>query len=129
LEPLFVAGPGTFMDDLVTLAGGKNVAAEAKNPWQEFPVEMAVAADPEVLLVTSEHTPGSRDVEAQVATLRASATWRGVSAVKSARVVLISSDLVTRAGPRLAQGLQDVARGLHPELFGAKAGEAKPVGQ
>jgi iron complex transport system substrate-binding protein len=129
MDPLFVAGPGTFMDDLVSLAAGTNVAAAAKNPWQEYPVEMAVAEDPQVLLVTAEHTPGSRDVEAQVKKLRSSATWRGVSAVKSGRVALINSDLVTRSGPRLAEGLLEVARGLHPELFAAKAGEAKPVGK
>lgn len=118
LDPLFVAGPGTYMDDMLQLCGARNAAAETKNPWKEFSLEMAVAADPEVLVLMAEHTPGAKDEKQMLDKLRASPSWQGVRAVRDGRVRLIHSDLIARTGPRLAEGLQLLARAIHPELFG-----------
>ena len=119
LDPLFVAGPGTYMDDMLRVCGARNAAAETKNPWKEFSLEMAVAADPEVLVLMTEHTPGVKDGQEMLAKLRAHPSWKGVRAVKNGRVSLIHSDLIARTGPRLADGLKLLAKAIHPELFGA----------
>lgn len=117
LEPLFVAGPGTFMDDLLSICGAQNVAGDMDNPWKQHSVEMAVAADPEVLVLSAEHAPTADDAQARLAALRRSSAWRGVTAVKTGRIVLVHGDLVMRTTPRLARGLRILAEGIHPELY------------
>lgn len=117
LDPLFVAGPGTFTADMLALCGARNVAAETKNPWRQFSLEMAVAADPDVIILTTEHAPTSANSQAKLEELRSNKAWRSVKAVKAGRVVVIQGDLVLQTGPRLAQGLQELARSIHPHLY------------
>lgn len=117
LDPLFVAGPGTFMDDLLSICGAQNAAGEMDNPWKQHSVEMAVAADPEVLVLSAEHAPVADDAETRLAALRRSPAWRSVAAVKTGRIVLVHGDLVMRTTPRLAGGLRILAEGIHPGLF------------
>jgi iron complex transport system substrate-binding protein len=125
LDPLYVAGPGTFMADMLQICGAKNAAGDTPNPWKQFSQEMAVAADPEIMLVSTDHKPGSQNGAKLLNSLRTNEAWRGVKAVKEGRVVLVTSDLVARFGPRVAQGLMEVAAGIHPELFSEVPKQAK----
>jgi iron complex transport system substrate-binding protein len=118
LDPLFVAGPGTYMDDMLKVCGARNAAGETKNPWKEFSLEMAVAADPEVLVLMTEHTPGAKDEQQMLDKLRANPSWQGVRAVKNGCVRLIHSDLIARTGPRLEEALKRLSQAIHPEIFG-----------
>ena len=122
LDPLFVAGPGTFTADMLQLAGAHNVAAESKNPWKQLSLEMAVAADPKVLILASDHAPSGADAQAKLKELRASEAWSSVRAVKTGHVVVIQSDLILQTGPRLAQGLKALAAAVHPELYQRASG-------
>lgn len=122
LDPLFVAGPKTYMDDMLRICGARNVAAQTENPWKQFSLEMAVAENPQVLILTAEHTPGAKDVETQLAELRKSTAWRSVDAVKTGRVTLIPADLVTRTGPRLQEALKLLSQAVYPDLFPPSAG-------
>lgn len=111
-EGLFTAGPGSFVDDLISKAGGTNVAADAKTQWPQLSLEAVLKADPEVIVI-----PGP-DGPALAAKLKADPAWQSVAAVKAGRFVLISDvNLVSRPGPRIADGLDLLARELHPEQF------------
>ncbi len=111
-DGLFTAGPGTFVDDLITKAGGANVAAGAKTQWPELSMEAVVQADPEVIVI-----PGPEG-QAIAEKLRGDLAWQGVSAVKSGRFVFIpDQNIVVRPGPRIADGLDQLAKGLHPDRF------------
>ncbi len=101
-NPLWTAGAGTFMDDLVTRAGGINVGHSVLN-YGTFSREQVVAHPPDVVL---------GDVNSQ-STFRADPLLSRLPAVQSGRFYALPNDLTTRPGPRLADGLILVARALH----------------
>lgn len=110
-EPLRSAGPGSFIHDMIGLAGGRNVAAQAKTAWPEISVEAVVAANPHLIV-----TPFERS--ATELTSGARKGWNSIAAVKDGNVRLINQDIISRPGPRLVEGLETMARLIHPELFG-----------
>lgn len=129
-DPLHVAGPNTYINDMVSICGAVNVAAQTENPWKQYSVEMAVAANPDVMVMidmVSGRTPGAAETAEMVEELRANPQWKTVAAVKEGRVGLVNADLVSRSGPRLEQGLLATARIIHPDLF-PEAGD-KPASQ
>jgi iron complex transport system substrate-binding protein len=105
---LYTAGPGSFVDDLLTRAGGENIAAGAAEMWPQLSTEALVSADPEVILL-ADHEAG---VTAEQVAARPG--WRGVSAVETGRIVSLDADLVARPGPRIVDGLEAIAAALHP---------------
>lgn len=109
----WTAGPGSFVDSLITMAGGVNVAAEAPGSWVQFSIEQVVASDPEVIMIDASH--GSAVILPEE--LREHPIWGGMTAVKQGRIFTIDGDLVNRDGPRIVQGLEEVAKIIHPELF------------
>lgn len=111
-EPLRSAGPGSFIDDVIRLAGGRNVAAATNAPWPEISAEAVVAANPELII-----TPFPKTVEELTTGARKS--WASVAAVRDGRVRLIDQDLISRPGPRLIDALEAMAKLIHPELFGS----------
>jgi iron complex transport system substrate-binding protein len=109
---LFTVGPGSFVDDLISMAGGENVAADADSPWPQLTVETIVLKDPQVV-VLADHNYGET-----AEMLMARPGWSEISAVKDGRVIEITNDdIVSRPGPRIIDGLEFLARELHPDLF------------
>ena len=109
----WTAGPGSFIDSLINMAGGENVAWEAVAPWVQFSIEQLVNADPEVIILPAKHGTAFTTPEE----LQGHPAWRQITAVKQDRIHTIDSDLVDRYGPRIVQGLEEIAKILHPELF------------
>jgi iron complex transport system substrate-binding protein len=109
----WTAGPGSFIDSLINMAGGENVAGKAVVPWPQFSIEQLVNADPEVIILPAKHGTAFTTPEE----LQGHPGWRQLTAVKQDRIYTIDSDLVDRSGPRIVQGLEEIARILHPELF------------
>jgi len=109
----WTAGPGSFIDSLITMGGGENVAAKANNAWSQFSIEEIVSADPDVILIDASH--GSAVIAASE--LGEHPAWSKITAVEQNRIFTVDGDLVNRSGPRIILGLEEVARALHPELF------------
>ncbi|MFZ5814743.1 MAG: ABC transporter substrate-binding protein [Bacillota bacterium] len=108
-DPLMTAGPNTFIDDMIRIAGGTNAAAAAKEPWPAFPLEQLAAANPEIIIT------GSPDAAKAAAARKG---WESLKAVKEGKVVGVpDQNLVVRPGPRLVQGLKWFAEQIHPEIF------------
>jgi cobalamin transport system substrate-binding protein len=105
--PLTTIGPDTFIFDLLTRAGCDPVTASAKSDYPTWSVEKLVAQSPEVYLATPESAKS-------VAAVAGRTGFDGITAVTSGRVVLVDSDLVTRPGPRVIDGLEELAVALHP---------------
>lgn len=97
-EPLVVAGPGTLIDDLIRVAGGRNVVPAGAMRYPTWNLESLLAADPD-LIVASVH-PG----QAEPAEL--AAAWPELTAARHRRIVTIEPDWVSRPGPRLALGAE-----------------------
>lgn len=110
-DPLIAAGPGSFIHDLIQMAGGENVVRERAVPYPKLSWEEAVAQGPEVILVAS-HQQGEERAPRMVWH-----AWQSVPAVRSSRVVPVPGDLVHRPGPRVAEGLELLARAIHPGAF------------
>lgn len=108
-DPLSTAGPDTFIDDMIKIAGGANAAAAAKERWPQFPVEQLVAANPDFILA------GSADAAKAAAERKG---WESIKAVKEQKVIgLPDQNLFVRPGPRLVEGLKWLAETIHPEIF------------
>jgi iron complex transport system substrate-binding protein len=93
-DQLYTTGPGTFLDELITLAGGRNVADQAKTLWPLFSEEALLLADPQVIVTT-----------APSAALFQKPRWQGISAVRAGKVYQVDPDLLSRPGPRVLDGL------------------------
>ena len=111
-DPLMTAGPGSFIHQLIELAGGVNVASGAPVSYPRLSLEEVVKQDPQVILFPVGDDEGIPDQEQQ-RWLR----WTTLSAVKQNRFVRIPSVLLDRPGPRVVDGLELLARQLHPDLF------------
>lgn len=109
----WTAGPGSFADALITMAGGENAAAKVQDAWVQFSLEEVVSSDPEIIILPAKHGTAFTSPEL----LKAHPVWRGITAVKQDRICIIDGDLVDRPGPRIVQGLEEMARIIHPELF------------
>jgi iron complex transport system substrate-binding protein len=99
----------SLLGDLVQRAHGRNVAGDYAG-LGPFPVQRLRRADPDVYLATS-------DSDVTLASLEKDPQTRELRAVVDGRVVVIPTDLVTRAGPRIAKALETVAAALHPDAF------------
>jgi iron complex transport system substrate-binding protein len=108
---LFTAGTGTFMHDMVTMAGGKNIASDLEG-WKQLSEEKILQRNPDVIL----NTYGYYD-KASAEKIKQRPKWQQVKAVKEGRVFSLDSDVVNRPGPRITEGLKEIAKDLHPELF------------
>jgi iron complex transport system substrate-binding protein len=109
--PLTTVGPNTFISDLLARAGCTSVSANAKSDYPEWSVSSLVADSPSVYLVASESGVSPEAVADRPG-------FGAITAVTQGRVYLVDSDLVSRPGPRVVDGLTALARLLHPEAFG-----------
>lgn len=114
-EPLIVAGPGTFADDMIRRAGGINIASNSPLKYPRYSLEQIVLEGPEVIIESGcGISYGASDIEA---IKKFWEQWRSIPAVRSGRIVVLDSDIVTRPGPRIVDGFEQIASSLHPERF------------
>lgn len=109
-RPLITVGPGSFIDQLIGIAGGTNIAAKSTTPYPRLSMEAVLQEDPEVLVFPVGKAEGISDSEQQ--TWR---QWSTMTAVKRGRLHQISADWLNRPGPRVTKGLESLAAILHPE--------------
>ncbi len=100
-SPLVVAGPGSFAAELLADAGATNVATKANTPYPVYSVEAVVSAKPEVV-IDAANSPAGREAFAKL------------PGVAQARWVKIPSEDLMHPGPRLAEGLVELERLIHP---------------
>ncbi|AUX27087.1 periplasmic substrate-binding protein [Sorangium cellulosum] len=124
-SPLFVAGPGSFADELIRLAGGENVITRG-GPYPSIGVEHLLALDPDVLL---DGTAGEGDAHgaARLSTLREAPGFRSLRAVREGRVRPLRTDVALRPGPRIGDGLAAVALAVHGDALALAEPAAAPL--
>jgi iron complex transport system substrate-binding protein len=108
----WTAGPGTFVDQLITLAGGHNVGAVLADQYAQISLEQLVAEDPAVIVLGS-FTWGGQTPEM----VAQRAGWQDIQAVREGAVYTFDDNLITRPGPRVVDGLETLARLIQPGLF------------
>lgn len=107
-EPLYTIGRNAYLTDLVRRAGGISVTADVPSAFPRFSDEAALAARPEAIILPSGGSMGTANSTVSVA-------LKNSPAVLKNRVYKINDDYLSRPGPRLVDGLEELARALHPE--------------
>ena len=118
-DPLITAGRGSVIDALIGVAGGENVAGGSSLRYPRLNLEEVLRVDPEVILLAGM---GSRPLRAE--SVQGWEGWQVLRAVKAGRVQALDGDLLHRPGPRIVEGLEAIARALHPDAFPASSQEA-----
>ncbi|MGB5933918.1 MAG: cobalamin-binding protein [Anaerolineae bacterium] len=107
----WTAGPGSFIGALITMAGGVNLGASAEMEWAQFSTEEVIAQDPEIIIL------GDANYGVTAESVEERPGWGVITAVKGGAIYPIDDTLVSRPGPRIVDGLEELARIIHPELF------------
>ncbi|WP_123054168.1 ABC transporter substrate-binding protein [Clostridium sp. JN-1] len=103
----FTAGKDTFIGKMLEMAGGKN-AADDVNGWN-YSLEKLVEKNPDILICSNKFN--SKDG------IKSAAGYKDLNAVKTNKLFEMDEDIISRQGPRLADGLEALAKIIHPEAF------------
>lgn len=107
-NPLYTVGAGTLLDELIQHAGGENIVTEPG--YVAYSVEQLLAADPDVYLATAGSMSDPSDLAGRPG-------YSELSAVANGRVYILDDNLVSRPGPRVAEGIRVIAEALYPDAF------------
>jgi iron complex transport system substrate-binding protein len=110
-QPLMTIGKDSLISQIITLAGGINVTGDMSEPYPQISEEIIIARNPQVMI-------NSYGMNSQLLTpeeIGARKGWQNVSFVKNKRIYTIESDLLTLAGPRIVNGIEQVYTCLYPQ--------------
>lgn len=110
-DPPLTAGPKTFVSQVIEIAGGRNVFADATALWPTVSIEEIVRRQPDFVVV-----PVGEEGNGKVDELKRSAGWRELRALQQGRGVRVPSDVVNQPGPNLAEAARAMRDAIHPEL-------------
>lgn len=108
---IFTVGPGSYINDLIDIAGGTNVAARAPSAYPQLSAEEILRSDPEIIVLAADaYASKPADVISRQG-------WSIIAAVKNNRIFTIDPNLINRPGPRVGEAAETYAKLVHPELF------------
>ncbi|MHC1782670.1 MAG: ABC transporter substrate-binding protein [Anaerolineaceae bacterium] len=107
----WTTGPGTYMDLMIQTVGGENVGMNLSSEWAQISQEEILVQNPDVILLGD----GVYGVTPEMVSGRPG--WSAITAVKNGRVEMFDDNLVSRPGPRMVDGLEMLARILHPDVM------------
>lgn len=107
----YTAGPGSYVDQLINAAGGVNVGAGLGAAWAAISQEEIIAQNPDVIIL------GDAAYGTTIESVGARPGWSSLNAVKNQKVFAFDDNTVSRPGPRLIDGLEIMAKLIHPEVF------------
>ena len=108
---IYTAGKNTFMDEMLDIISADNVAGELDG-WVKLDEESMIAANPDVIITTYGYYTGD-----PVKEVTGRSGWADIQAVKNRDVYDVHSDIVTRSGPRLIEGVEELAKSVYPNVF------------
>jgi iron complex transport system substrate-binding protein len=107
----WTCGPGSFLDAMLTLAGGANASTVVNAPWGQISTAQLTAVNPDIIILADWLYGATPEGVA------ARPGWGGIRAVQNGAIYLVDDSLLSRPGPGLLDGLEFLAQLLHPELF------------
>jgi iron complex transport system substrate-binding protein len=114
---LWVAGSKAWQNELIEKAGGINVFADQPLDYFQSSVEAVVVRNPDVIVLPAEGMGEETPFWGSIDEVKARPAWDSISAVQNDRLYQIDSDIIQRAGPRVADAIEQLAEFFHPELF------------
>ncbi|QQR74292.1 MAG: ABC transporter substrate-binding protein [Holophagales bacterium] len=118
-DPLYAAGPGSHLDELIRVAGGENVLGDGGAPYVLASLESVLARRPQVIVDLADNSPGAL----RGARVGPWSRWPLVPAVRERRVYLVDPTRLAIPGPRLGEMAELLARLVQPERFGVASEE------
>jgi iron complex transport system substrate-binding protein len=113
--PVITVGKETLADDLVRLAGGRSISEKESSNYPIYSIETIVSKAPEFIIISS--MDNKRDYSNLVKRWQ---NWKSIPAAEKNAIYVIDSNLVDRPTPRIVEGLETLARLIHPEAFRKK---------
>jgi iron complex transport system substrate-binding protein len=107
----YTPGPRTFYTALIETAGGANIGAALSGEWVQIGLEALLSMDPDIILLGDAMWGVTPESVVQ------RPGWKALTAIKEGRVLPFEDNLIVRFGPRQVEGLETLARILHPEAF------------
>jgi iron complex transport system substrate-binding protein len=114
-DPLMSAGPGTWIDEVIRLAGGQNIFENATSEWPMVSSEAIIQQNPDRIVFPHQH--GSTLFWGSFEDVKARPGWEAINAVQNDDLYVVNADVISRAGPRIVEALEIYAEIIHPELF------------
>jgi len=111
-QPLYTAGKNTFIDDIINIAGGINIGAEAKGAWPQYSLEKLLLENPDIYI----SSPHSAPHKVSVGSIKNRDNYGSLNAVKNDRIYIMNQDIINRASPRIITGLKKVVKAIFPDL-------------
>lgn len=111
-KPLMTVGAASFHNELISLAGGENLAGHVNARYPQYSIEDVVRRAPDCIIISTMDRKGLFE-EQKAEWMR----WPDIPAVKNNRICFIDSDLIDRPSPRIVDGLEEMARLIHPASF------------
>jgi iron complex transport system substrate-binding protein len=110
--PATTTGAGTYVHELIEIAGGHNIFEDTPGLWPTVSLEEVLNRQPDVVLLSQ-----TEEIHVDLEQLRAAPGWRDLQAVRDGRVLQIDADLYNRPGPRVIEAARQLAHLLHPDAF------------
>jgi len=111
-DPLMTSGSATFQHAIVEAAGGRDIFSDLAGSWPRVSAEEVIKRAPQVIMGADDHGD-----KLTVASIAARPGWNLIPAVRSGRIILLPTGLVSNPGPRVADGVLLAAKALYPRLF------------
>lgn len=110
-EPLISVGGGSFINDLIRDAGGVNIAGDLSKDYPLLTMEYVIRRDPQVIILAADADRNLADVDTPYWD-----RWSSLSAVRDGRIFKVHGNWLNRPGPRMIEGVEELAGLLHPTL-------------
>ncbi|MCR2821338.1 ABC transporter substrate-binding protein [Lederbergia panacisoli] len=108
---IYTTGKNTFMNEMLEAINAKNAAGEQEG-WVQINEEAVVEMNPDTIITTVGF------VENATEEIKGRAAWKDITAIKENQVYLVNEDLVSRSGPRIVEGVEELAKAIYPDVFG-----------
>jgi len=115
-DPLWISGGGTFQGEVIQMAGGTN-SFHHMEEWSVVGFEDFIMTNPDYIFVSSGTGMGSSGYDIIYEYVMNEPRFQNLNAVRNNQVILIDADIISRAGPRIVDALEEVAAAMHPDLF------------
>lgn len=114
-SPGWTVGSGEFMDELIEIAGGINIAADEAG-WYEVNEEKIIEDDPDYILYAEDLVDYDTGKELDEL-IKERSGWDEITAIKEDQLIALDEDIISRNGPRIVDALEAIALGIYPERF------------
>jgi iron complex transport system substrate-binding protein len=115
-DPYMSIGKGTFVDEVIKIAGGQNIFENATDAYPVVSSESIIEQNPDILIFPTQM--GVDSFWGDYATVSNRPGWSSINAVANSKMYTVSGDIIDEPGPRQVDSLEILAKIIHPEIFG-----------